>query len=136
MIKANELRIGNRIYLELALPGLNIHEVHAQDIADISNGRITLASISPIQLTPDILEKCGFEKDSDYWEPFDGDAKGVRYICGDMEVIFLKTTGRLHRMESANGDEFGYFYGPELKSLHQLQNLYFALTGEELEVKL
>ena len=28
------------------------------------------------------------------------------------------------------------FKNMEIKYLHQLQNLYFALTGEELEVKL
>ncbi len=72
----------------------------------------------PVNLTEDILLKCGFE-----WENH-----GLRLndICIRKEVGgFVVYTSN----ESFN-------FKIELKNLHQLQNLYFALTGEELKIKL
>jgi len=71
----------------------------------------------PIPITPEILKRAGFEKDGDDYA-FDGDGLRItdengHYYC--------------------NG---GYPYDVELEFVHQLQNLYFALTGDELEINL
>jgi hypothetical protein len=66
----------------------------------------------PIPLTPEILEKCDW---NDYKKfcinsYFKIDEVGHLYYCGD-------------------------FTGINIEHLHQLQNLYFALTGKELTFK-
>jgi hypothetical protein len=91
-------------------------------------------NLKPIPLSPEILEKCGFEKRS--------------YKYGDYAWVKKNHKGRLFRLRVLNGslhstgnDRFMYWADkggsiPIVKDLHQLQNLFFALTGEELEVNL
>lgn len=73
-----------------------------------------------IDLTTEILEQCGFEKDNDgiYMIPFNE--------CG---LYWLQD-----KMQLAIG------YAPIInfgcKTLHNLQNIYYCLTGKELEVKI
>lgn len=120
MIKANELRIGilirdyrgavrkvtgRDIYKQCALDG---------DREDQSVGPV----LNPIPLTPEWLERMGFEK------------FGNRYGLGDESIDF------------GIDQENSFFYwnqseipDVQLKYVHQLQNLYFALTGEELTIK-
>lgn len=106
MIKANELRIGNLIYLKHGSLGYKIHPVSA-----------TLLFRRP--KLDEILEKCGFEQQHTSY-----------YLRRN---IFYFTKPDL-KFTIEDGD--GNFNYPPCKYVHQLQNLYFALTGEELEVKL
>ncbi len=77
--------------------------------------------LKPIPLTEEILLKCGFEKHSvTGW--FMG--KG-RTITIDLKIGLIYINGNI---VSKNKNLFRY--------LHQLQNLYFALTNEELTVNL
>lgn len=73
--------------------------------------------LNPIPLTEEILLKCGSCLDRAY------------YILTPVEMRY-----------SYKRKEFCVFFNTEviccIKYLHQLQNLYFALTGKELEVKL
>jgi len=75
--------------------------------------------VKPIQLTPEVLEKCGFKKDRN------------GYSLDDMYNLSFAIT--------KNGDFLACFLDRSLDliihHLHQLQNLYFALTGEELIYK-
>jgi hypothetical protein len=68
----------------------------------------------PIPLTPEILEKCGFvfERINFYWK----DPMSIVSLGGGF--LYL-----------ANQRHVNIFY------LHQLQNLYFALTNSELTFK-
>jgi hypothetical protein len=79
------------------------------------------SEFNPIPLTEEILLKCGFEHITE----------GLRYadknhliVNGDKDWLF---------MPFCTNDIDCYI---PIKYLHQLQNLYFALTGEELEFKL
>ena len=65
----------------------------------------------PIRLTEEWLLKFGFERNKDAWTSF---------IKND---VIIAT------------DKFIYMSRTKLKYVHQLQNLYFALTGEELTFK-
>ena len=70
--------------------------------------------LNPIPLTEEILLKFGFESKGNFW--------------------FVKSEIKIEKRN--NG--FSYFrFREEIKilSVHQLQNLYFALTGEELTFK-
>jgi hypothetical protein len=137
MIKANELRIGNRLWPLRVLDPENIPLMGYE----ISAGHIAYSEVElnndwgAIPLTTERLESMGFEMRLKYWEPFVGDAKGAWYHRGDLFLVVLKSSGKVYRAIATNGDEFGYVDGPEIVSLHQLQNLYFALNGEELTVK-
>lgn len=54
------------------------------------------------------------------------------HIEGGIYIVFYDTNPTLCNYDS----DYGMLLLPfELKHVHQLQNLYFALTGKELEVK-
>jgi hypothetical protein len=147
MVNANELRIGNSILWnpkytspETTLPPLQVVvksisegkigyvspnidnrvEPFEDDVVEKDTPHKFLEEFESIPLSPEVLEKCGFKQnrsliDGKYWQ----------------------IEGKL-RIES-KGDEF-WFKSEEGKAnlhyFHQLQNLYFALTGGELEVNL
>lgn len=74
--------------------------------------------LQPIPLSPEVLAKCGFETDNiTTWHP-------------KMEWIWLAPCG----IEGYDAFTHGLSSGPtfQVKYLHQLQNLFFALTGQEL----
>lgn len=124
MINANELRIGNWVNFN------NIpHQIDGGDIYDLESGPNVRDNADPDRwlptpLTPEILEKCGFVKET-------GDsAAWIKH-----GTILIKSTdyddGRLIVVG------LSYWVGEEqhccyVHNLHQLQNLYFALTGTEL----
>ncbi len=113
MINVNELRIGN--FVSNGNP-VTVEHYFLQD---------SFADFDPIPITPEILEKCGFE---------------------NFAFEYIHESGvSLENMRGNDGPgQPDYFYlsfvfknaSVEIKHLHQLQNLYFALTGEELKVNL
>ena len=123
MIQANELRIGNWLeYFTDIGDSLGFRQVKASEfLALYDNPKRAI----PIKLTEEILLKCGFNyKDGEY-------IKGLWKLVPDFpkeEVVgyglFIKRLDWTRTNENS------------IKYLHQLQNLYFALTGKELEVKL
>jgi hypothetical protein len=81
-------------------------------------GCFSASAIQPIPLTPEILAKVGF-KFADYLNT------KTRFSKSNFHIDFSKKMWFLHGYR-------GYPIG--MKYLHQLQNLYFALTGTELEI--
>jgi hypothetical protein len=111
MIKSNELRVGSTVlYIERIVTIKNAVELYN------AIDRSTNILYEPIPLTHEILKKCGFEK----YEPMMYRLKsGWHWIALDINSIYIN--GRQSVL---------------VNYLHQLQNLYFALTGEELTVNL
>lgn len=116
MIQANELRVGNWVIyngkayqIDTISPELPILD------ADFGVGVVDYNNIHGIELTPEILEKCGF------------DIKGKTADTCHMWLapIWLTKMGE-GWIYSANQRHVNLFY------LHQLQNLYFSLTNNEL----
>lgn len=145
MIKASELRVGNIICDSLG----NIREVNGGDIfdqwwyeQDSKDGSLA-APLNPIELTTEWTVRMGFELVGKAWSPFEGINDAVdryRYTNGsgadiEFEIIYTPAKEEFHRLITAN-EEFGYRDGRSLEYVHQLQNLYFFLTGEEVIVKL
>lgn len=130
MIKASELRIGNAIWDDTRN---KIKWVTHRVISDLASHASPLP-YSPIPLTPEWLERCGFKWDKGFMKI---DLKHVRMSLGlyagvsDKMSLFQTSTPGEGSIEM----EFG-FGSNHPKYLHQLQNLYFALTGEELPIKL
>lgn len=143
MIKANDLR---RNDLVLFAPSGKRHhtikprpckvlEVHEEKVVVEDMGlKLSLfygtEDLQPIPLTPEILDKCGFmEVENDilpYWQ-WMGEDRNVIEWHEDGSILIGKAGECSHGF---NTDEH------RITSLHQLQNLYYALTGEELNVKL
>lgn len=131
MIQANELRIGNWIQLR------NIRErgkqvfpfkVEVKDLVTLCKNIPYVKRCEPILLTSEILEKAGFETDEIcYWTEFSTPTGSVNYLSIGYyagKVFKFLPTGQID------------IQGNEINSVHQLQNLYFALTGEELVIDL
>ena len=141
-MKANELRIGNYLQDQNGNILLVIH-ISTESIQTTVLDRIKYPlpngwQMEPIPLTPEILEKCGFENDyknsGSKWHK-----KQYFTDCKEAaEVMIINVNPENGRV--AIYDEESYespaMTGKSILYLHQLQNLYFALTGEELEVKL
>ena len=117
-MNAHELRIGNYI-----LKNDKLHYCSWMTIRDIKTQSIEEDDkFEPIPLTDEWLLKFGFEKiksEYDVAECFDF-LNGILYLDMANQICYLLSS------------EFG-INCPE--SVHQLQNLYFALTGEELTIK-
>lgn len=116
-MKANELRIGNWVKrldnTEFQVSGEDIHI-----ISNWSGSKDLLPN--PIPLTEEWLLKFGFKLNMDW---FNWNAAIGENEIGDFKLALRHT------------DDFGWFYKSRctpIKYVHQLQNLYFALTGEEL----
>lgn len=128
-ISLSELRIGNWVY------GLNIenHSIKKpEQIAMLTQyGWQTNSGkegISPIPLAPEWLDGFGFEKDiksSTYHKVLPD---------GHLQVETDYSFGICQGTFGGNAYERGNWYSGEFQYVHQLQNLYFALTGEELEI--
>ena len=83
--------------------------------------------LRPIRLTPTLLEKCGFEKEfSDCYQRFD------YYIIPRVICLSPKKEGFCWQVEDEIDD---CNVDVPIKYLHQLQNIYFTLTGTELNVE-
>jgi len=119
-MKANELRIDNWVI--------------SKDGRHIQMNRIMLGVVpllSPIPLTPEVLEKCGFVPNA-----IGQLAIEVLGIDTHLELITINDGYCYVNLNQVN--EFGNSQNVainRIQYLHQLQNLYFALTGEELIYK-
>jgi hypothetical protein len=132
MVNASELRLGNMV----------LHK---------SNGRISMvssdyvhfdllskgetSSFFPVVLKPELLTKCGFIENKDYpLAPQSREFILVLPVIGSNknEIYgYVKNNGECFARATVNGAvaSNNFFH------LHQLQNLYYMLTGKELEVK-
>jgi len=116
-MKANELRIGN--YLKYK----NLDKFFRVSIIDTTE-TVTICNAKPIPLTEEWLLKFGFKttisnKDSGYKQ------FGLRECKFDF-MFTLECNG--------NPEFFLENVGLDILYVHQLQNLYFSLTGKELTV--
>jgi hypothetical protein len=109
MIQPNELRIGN--FVLSAGMKTQVENITTTDV---------LEKLEGIPVTQKILERCGFKAEKRIYY------KGMFFIS-DPQVQFgswgfgiVNTHGVIST----------------LKFVHQLQNLYFALTGEELTLEI
>lgn len=119
-MKANELRVGNVVNLlgsqAIIIP--NDFQKWFQNAQGWEN-----KAIKPIPLTEDWLIRFGFVQDESnqyYWKNW-----------GTNGVQILKYSDIYRRFTF----ELGQGFNKVLDNVHQLQNLYYALTENELEIK-
>lgn len=113
MIKANELRIGNLVHdTEGKVNKITFQALKYLVIYDGAH------QVKPIKITEEWLVNLGFTKIN---------SKRFQY---EYEHDALS-----NNLYGSTGCYYMSNITPEIASVHQLQNLYFALTGQELEVK-
>lgn len=122
MIQPNELRIGNLIYLDETLIEVDVHV-----LIDILMG---VDGFSPIPITPELLERARLKRDREGWI--------ISYSYKIYDPLVIGGTGSY---VNANRKTYCILHDDKImpkgfQYLHQLQNLYFALTGEELNIEL
>ena len=110
MIQANELRVGN--YYD---HNGEYRKVTPSTIEEVWNAERTWCK--PIPITEDILLKCGFEK----------------FTTKDIYPTYVN---KLFNWNDGILFLVGYNFINHIKYLHDLQNLYFALTKTELTINL
>src|SRR6266496_4311131 len=157
MITANELRVGNLIFWNPKLLNLNTTLVGFQvEVFAILKDKISyifpgieyrvepfeddllqketpyksLEELEPIILTPEVLEKYGFKQASDYLH------RSVYHKHQYEQVLKIDINILEYKVSLNFASDQKVDLPHHYKFLHQLQNLYFALTGEELEVNL
>ena len=118
-MKVNELRLGNWFFI----PGLNryvkvsaIFKTHfrCEDSDGISFEESIRTNYQPIPLTPEILVKAGFGQNGHFFN--------IRHL--EYTLVSNRMWYKTKIIDKP------------LKYVHQLQNLYFALIGEELNIEL
>jgi hypothetical protein len=120
MIQPNELRLGNWVLINghvSEIVGIGLNEAEYA-LKGISITPIDYDELTPIPLTEDLLLKCGFDTIQDGWY----------HLYLKNRIITWNLYDNKLRIDGIQTNH--------IKSLHQLQNLYFALTGDELNVEL
>jgi hypothetical protein len=144
MISANELRIENLLtlkgewypirsvrsveYIPAERSLDNIFEV-LPPLSEFRINGVSASQFEAIPLTEEWLLKFGFV-------PFSSGTNGelaydIYELRGEELNVNINSSGEI---KTSIGED-GYFKYEHCKYVHQLQNLYFALTGKELELK-
>ncbi len=128
-MKATELRIGNRVSykgIEVVVEGYTFDYVRFTHEA-LSIGE-SIEKFDPILLTEEWIKVFGFRKVKN--EYFSQNGSGIM-------LTFYKDQFRLYKqiMETSVMDNGRILIKRSVQYVHELQNLFFALTGEELTVK-
>ena len=119
MIKINDLRTGNIINdfcndISEVL-GVQFDKIQLAQLGHLDSYWHSADICNPIPLTEDLLNKFGAKQKNEYW--FEFHTYGI-----------IKHTTFIEFYSSVEGD----FICNSVKYVHQLQNLFFSLTGEEL----
>jgi hypothetical protein len=116
-MKPNDLRMGNLVYNRHN----EVTEVDLSDLKQMCQPRMDGHGYSGIPLTSQWLEKMGYKEDHHNYYIGSIIALSVhaRYYSG---ILYLQVLN-------------GMYLGDRVKFVHEYQNLYHALTGNELEMK-
>ncbi|OBW43505.1 hypothetical protein AB670_00034 [Chryseobacterium sp. MOF25P] len=139
-MESKELRIGN--FVSTSIDGTVIYIVeeikmhglflsNQRSITDI--GEVQYHNIHPIPLTEEWLIKFGFKNIN---LKYHGNVEliGLYLENIDSHLTFDKNEWRLEQNEDWR-DGGNHHDLPNIEYVHQLQNLYFSLTGKELTLK-
>jgi hypothetical protein len=130
-MKANELRIGNLVYFKHCDYEYNIPrkinytlKPNLVGLEKVSVNRIEYNNIEPIPLTEEWLLKFGFDKVLNQYKKITDVSKDTSNNIPFI-ILFLDNQFQYDDLR----------FRTNLEHVHQLQNLYFALTAEELTIK-
>jgi len=125
-MKANEVRLGNLVKYKdkiYKIIGMD-YDLPVLDSDEFGIGVVGWDNLQGVELNNQLLLKCGFKTQEFHW------ANCIKLrVCNDYSYLYwweeagLELSVAKHCLKNSN-----------IKYLHQLQNLYFALTGEELNI--
>lgn len=121
-MRVTELRIGNKILLGSTV--VDVVEVWDNGLRVTNSGTgcgYTYDQFSPIILTEKWFEKFGFEFEE--IKQMSGETLAKAYLLNDFRII----TNDLKSFRTP-------FSSNKIEYVHQLQNLYFCLVGDELKL--
>ena len=132
-MEANEIRIGNYVNLYDDFNAQVTGMTNTGDVWCVENPKNkecawVISNIKPIPLTDEWLLKFGFELKTTSW-------KDKYYVLGS---IFIENEENKWGWSTNIGeynDIISNYFINHLKYVHQLQNLYHALTNKELSLK-
>ncbi|HEU4633848.1 MAG TPA: hypothetical protein VFS22_07685 [Flavisolibacter sp.] len=133
MINANELRLGNYL-MQKVFTRIITTPCTYQHFELLNKGESK--DLFPLVLKAELLEKCGFIENKNY--PLLPSAREFRLVLpvigSNQNEIFayIKNNKECFARATANGLPVSN----NIYHLHQLQNLYFSLTGEEITIKI
>ena len=145
-LKYTDLRIGNwvhvpssRYYSDDEDDFCIVKSINQDSIDAYPFKALRYNQVEPIELTEDVLLKIGFEKGDTapryqryYWEVYCENGKSLRLSYD----FYYDGQRRLNITFREMGGVENEFKKYEIKYLHELQNAYFLLTGQEMEVEL
>lgn len=140
MIRANELRVGN-YFTRKDIPGNwykirsiskdRLHPINTVEQDFKKNAYYAsdceLCDLLPIEISGDLLARFGFAPE------LAGIEYSIALPIGNGLDLFIEedfSCGLRNTLENVS------LYLKDIQYLHQLQNLYFALTNQELKIKL
>lgn len=135
MIEAREFRLGNYVNYPHLIYSKNIPIAYNYDIiAGIENNSIRtnnsngyfISDLLPIEINHEWLLKFGFVKEKKGWYALKRGSKKD----GNLKIFRIAL---FYSGYNTKGGCMGGYNG--VKYVHQLQNLYFLLTGQELTIK-
>lgn len=122
-MEVNDVRVGNYVYGGAQMKVYQVMNVHIADLITIQNGEEDLECLSdrvyPIELTDKLLEQIGY----------------VRY---DKHSFRHPVYGDIFKVNDSYYpyNTYGNFViGNRIQGLHHLQNIVYALTGEEIRLE-
>ena len=139
MIEANELRIGNHVLdngILRKVTGIKLDDLgNRVRLDDAVTNRLT-KNIEPIHLTPELLKDFGFTIFKNEMQA--GGVECKLLISGegfDRDATWFSSCGSFDGFQRVLCICKGNYFGNNLQYLHEVQNLYFFLTGgKELPV--
>lgn len=141
-MKAKELTIGN--WVKRNLP---TDMTYAKVLEIIHNGLLvqdkdgyvgcSMNFIEPIELTEEVLLKIGFKKNKYDWWKYFPDRENEISILMTENYTTIEYANLFHCPEDVTEVNYGSTLEfPRRIYLHQLQNAYYLLTGQEMEIEL
>ena len=135
-MKTEELRKGNYVWDdysgEMIVCGVTpIDKVNLRKTTELPCGLYSIKDIKPIPLTEQWLEDFGWYEENGYWYDKDKSHRIHSITTHELTTSILEVHySRFIDEETLNTE---WVYIKEFQNVHQLQNLYFALTDEELK---
>jgi hypothetical protein len=119
-MKASELRIGNLVDWNGEIA--KVSQILELEVGFKCGESDLTKAIKPIPLTEEWLLNFGFKKCENGWKTLS--------ICNDWTYLSWERLAGIELSVSKHSCML-----PNINYVHQLQNLYFTLTGEELKIK-
>lgn len=132
MIQAKELRIGNWVSIEREtfdgeheLKYVRVYSIPDHDTVRITEDmkvflEVPIELVQGIVITHEILDACGFKRNASYWEVPDAFFE-ILWQWIDEEDTYTITIDQT-------------IFTSHFRYVHQLQNIIFALTGDEINL--